>query len=98
MTRMYCSMSEPLLRVGSRNAGAAGLGYWKKAKKNIEPVLEEFDRMGWRIEDPPTYYTVKCPCPARHMRQIHLTPSDPRYPTNALSWLRSCSCTKEDDE
>jgi hypothetical protein len=45
------------------------LGYWKRHQKpELEAVLEEFDRHGWRIEDPPKYYTVKCSCPKQHMR------------------------------
>ena len=73
------------------------MGYWRKhPKKDLEDVLEEFARHGWRIENPPRYYTVKCPCPDRHMRQIHLTPSNPRYANNALAWLRSLPCYREE--
>ena len=32
------------------------MGYWKKhQKKELEQLLCDFDAMGWRVEDPPTY-------------------------------------------
>ncbi|WP_409494952.1 hypothetical protein [Amycolatopsis sp. cmx-11-12] len=41
--------------------------------------------------DPPTYYTVRCPC-GQHQRWIHLTPSGSNYGKNALSWLLRQPC------
>jgi hypothetical protein len=70
------------------------MGYWIKARKDIEAVLEHFHQAGWRITDPPKYYTVKCPC-GKHKRWIHRTPSDPNYPKNALAWLERQPCYKE---
>jgi len=72
------------------------MSYWRRhPKKDLQEVLVAFDRAGWVIEDPPTYYTVKCPC-GDHMRQIHLTPSNPDYGQRALRWLRRQPCfTKE---
>jgi hypothetical protein len=43
------------------------------SEKDLEAVLLEFHKLGWRIEDPPDY-TVKCPCPKQHKRWVHLTP------------------------
>jgi hypothetical protein len=77
--------------------GVEELGYWKKhPKKELEAVLREFDSRGWRIENPPTYYAVKCPCPKQHMRYVHLTPSNPRYANEVLNWLRRCECSREE--
>lgn len=57
----------------------AVLGYWRKhPRKDLEEVLEEFDRHGWTILNPPKYYTLRCPC-GQHQRQLHLTPSNPYY-------------------
>jgi len=73
--------------------------YWKRhSDKDLEALLGEFHEADWAIEDPPTYYTVKCPC-GQHKRWIHLTPSDPNYARNALRWLRRqpCSTPAEED-
>lgn len=68
------------------------MGHWKKhGRKDLEAVLGEYHEAGWRIEDPPTYYRVLCPC-GSHMRWIHLTPSDPKYAMNALKWLYRQPC------
>lgn len=71
--------------------------YWQRARKDVEDVLVEFDKAGWRIEDPPTYYTVKCPC-GTHKRWIHLTPSDPNYLRNAVKWLHRQQCWKDREQ
>ncbi|GAA1782386.1 hypothetical protein GCM10009834_47600 [Streptomonospora arabica] len=73
--------------------------YWEKhPKKDGREVLHEFDRLGWRIEDPPKYFTVYCPC-GDHMTHIHLTPSNPRHWEERLRWAkrRSCMRTTEED-
>ncbi len=72
--------------------------YWKKhPRKELEAVLQTFHKRGWSIEDPPTYYKVKCPC-GRHMRWVHLTPSDPYYVTNTRKWLERQPCMMEEEE
>ncbi|RFU18840.1 hypothetical protein D0Z06_24580 [Geodermatophilus marinus] len=71
------------------------MGYWKRHKrKDLEEVLEVFHQAGWLIEDPPTYYTLKCPC-GKHMRWLHLTPSGANYGRNALAWGRRQPCWRE---
>jgi hypothetical protein len=73
------------------------VGYWKKhPKKELEVVLQEYDKHGWTIENPPKYYTVKCPCGA-HMRWIHLTPSGRGYGKNALAWAQRQPCWDQAD-
>jgi len=68
------------------------VGYWKRhQKKEIEKLLREFDALGWRILDPPTYYQVRCSC-GLHKRSIHLTPSDPNYVRNVRQWLERQNC------
>ena len=72
-----------------------GMGYWKRhQRKDLEAVLEEFDRMGWRIESTKKYYKLLCPC-GQHKRWFHLTPSGTNYGRDALSWARAtCSGRK----
>lgn len=72
--------------------------YWKKhPRKELESLLGEFYEAGWRIEDPPTYYHVFCPC-GDHHRWIHLTPSDPKYAQNTLRWLYRQPCYGKGDK
>lgn len=69
------------------------MGYWKRhPRKELEAVLQAFHEAGWRITDPPTYYTVRCPC-GTHYRWIHLTPSGANYGRDALQWLKRQPCT-----
>lgn len=70
------------------------MGYWRKAKKDVEVILVAFDAAGWTVLDPPKYYTVRCPC-GHHQRWIHLTPSDPDYGRNAIAWLHRQDCFAE---
>ncbi len=76
------------------------MGYWKKhPNKDLEKVLRVFDRHGYTIKDPPTYYTLRCPC-GQHQRQLHLTPSSPYHGNHALKWAMRLSCwtSQEDDD
>lgn len=64
------------------------VGYWRRhPKREGQDALEEIHRLGWRIIDPPTYYTVRCPC-GEHQRQIHLTPSNPNYWKQAVQHVK----------
>lgn len=73
------------------------LGYWRKhPKPDGQVVLDKLHSMGWVIENPPKYYTLKCPC-GSHMTQLHLTPSNPRHFKERLSWARRQSCMQEED-
>lgn len=69
--------------------------YWQKAKnKDIGQLLKLFDEAGWAIDDPPTYYRVRCPC-GDHMRWIHLTPSGANCIRNAVKWLDRQQCSRK---
>lgn len=71
--------------------------YWKKhPRKDLEVLLQAFADAGWEVLDPPTYYTVRCPCGA-HQRWIHLTPSGSRYAQNALAWLHRQPCYPKEE-
>ncbi|RBP66452.1 hypothetical protein DFO66_103402 [Brevibacterium sanguinis] len=74
------------------------MGYWKRHQKpDLEDVLQQFHDAGWSIEDPPKYYTVKCPC-GYHMRQIHLTPSNRHYANQALKWMNRQECMQPQEQ
>jgi hypothetical protein len=73
------------------------LGYWKKhIKKDLELVLALLDRHGYKILNPPKYYTVRCPC-GQHQRQVHLTPSNPNYGKEVIKWARKLNCWRDDE-
>ena len=93
-------MSVGAVDIAGRIVGAwredEGVGTWKRhPRKDLERVLEEFAAHGWRIDDPPKYYRLRCTC-GRHSRWLHLTPSNPRYGQEALQWAkRTCPKWKE---
>jgi len=72
----------------------ANTGWTRHPKKDGQRVLDEFAKAGWRIDNPPKYYRVRCPC-GSHLRYIHLTPSNPQYWTEALAWLHRQPCYPE---
>jgi hypothetical protein len=68
-------------------------GFWKRhPKKELQALLYELHERGWRVEDPPKYYKVYCPCPEKHKETIHLTPSNPYYGNDKLVYLRNHTC------
>jgi hypothetical protein len=60
-------------------------------RRDIEALLTEYRDAGWRVTRKQKYYRVQCPR-GQHQRWIHLTPSDPNYIRNALSWLHHQTC------
>lgn len=67
---------------------------WRRHKDDaVQRILEQFDELGWTITDQSTYYKAFCPCPSKHKRWVHLTPSDPNYAKNLAAWLRRQPCT-----
>lgn len=68
------------------------MGYWQKhTDKDIERVLQQLHEHGYRIEDPPKYYTVKCPC-GLHQRQVHCTPGRRYHGNHVLQWAKNLTC------
>lgn len=68
-------------------------GYWKRhTSPELQRLLLDLDEHGWRIVDPPTYYTALCPCPLKHKTYIHLTPSGGHYVDHKYQWLRNHTC------
>ncbi|MEY2468867.1 MAG: hypothetical protein QOF21_1565 [Actinomycetota bacterium] len=46
---------------------------------------------GWRVVKA-TYFKMYCPCRGRHMKTVHLTPSDPNYRRNLIGYLGRLDC------
>lgn len=74
------------------------MGYWKRhPKKEGEEALQKIAALGWRIENPPRYYTIKCPC-GDHQKRVHLTPSNPRHYDEAVRYAkRTCRPGQEEE-
>ena len=65
----------------------------KHQRKELEAIHKLCEARGWRVDRAKGgYFKVKCGCEERHMRTVHLTPSDPSYGKNLLAWLARCSC------
>jgi len=61
----------------------------------IGEVLAESVRQGWRVERGKKYYKMLCPCPEKHWKTVHLTPSDPNYVRNLVGQLRRATCWED---
>jgi hypothetical protein len=67
----------------------------KHPVKELEAVIREAEKRGWRAEKR-TYYMLWCPCPEKHKKTVHLTPSGSRYERNLRAWLRRLPCWEEE--
>lgn len=67
----------------------------KHPDRELEAILREAEGREWRVEKPSTYFRLRCPCPGRHQRWVHLTPSDPNYGKNLRHWLGRLDCWRE---
>lgn len=63
----------------------------KHPRQDLESILTQAERAGWRIIKNRKYYRAYCPC-GQHQRSIHLTPSDPNYGKNAGKWFERQDC------
>lgn len=73
------------------------MGYWQRHQdKDLEKVVGLLHRHGYKILDPPKYYTVRCRC-GLHQRQVHLTPSNPNYGKEVIRWARRHRCWLDDE-
>jgi hypothetical protein len=64
-------------------------------RQDLEALLREAERKGWRVTRGTRYYAMLCPC-GQHRKTVHLTPSDPGYERNLRGLLRRATCW--DDE
>lgn len=57
----------------------------------IGELLDSLRRAGWRVERG-NYWKCYCPCAQRHLKTVHLSPSDPNYLKNVKAQLRRATC------
>lgn len=65
-------------------------------KKELELLLKRAEQLGWKVDRPKKYFRLRCGC-GKHMKWIHLTPSNPNYAKDVLSWLEATCNTSEGD-
>lgn len=63
-------------------------------KPELEALLLDVERHGWRVMKGNGYFKCYCPCDAQHMRSVHLTPSGGRYAMNTRKWFERQPCWK----
>jgi len=67
----------------------------KHSVKELEAVLQEAERKGWRIDGGgKDYFKMKCPCSDKHLRMVHLTPRG-NYTKNLIRWLKRRTCWED---
>jgi hypothetical protein len=64
-------------------------------KSDIEALLDDLERQDWRVVRRGKYYVCYCPCPMKHLKTVHVTPSDSRYLLNLKGQLKRATCWKE---
>ena len=61
-------------------------------RPELEAVLDQAEKKGWRVEKGKKYYKMYCPCDRKCMKTVKLTPSDPRYHINLVGQLKRATC------
>lgn len=64
--------------------------------KELEAILRSLEDQDWRVDRRGGYYVCKCPCPAKHMKTVKLTPNRSRYEINLRRVLRRDTCWRDD--
>lgn len=72
------------------------MGRPKHPKKELEAVLKAAEAQSWIVTKAKKYFKMKCGCPDKHSKSVHLTPSDPKYLKNLLGQLARATCWKEE--
>ncbi len=68
----------------------------KHSIKELDQVLEAAWDQGWRITRDKKYWKLWCPCDDKHMKTVHLTPSNGAYKKNLLKKLERSTCWKKE--
>ncbi len=72
------------------------MGRPRHTVKELEALLQEAESRGWRVTRDKKYFKLWCPCPGKHRKTVHLTPSDPNYERNLRAWLKRQPCWDEE--
>ncbi|MFI5844938.1 hypothetical protein ACIA8K_35085 [Catenuloplanes sp. NPDC051500] len=62
----------------------------------LEAVLRQAEVKDWTITGGgDKYFKMKCPCPKKCMKTVHLSPSGANYLRNLLGQLRRATCWED---
>jgi hypothetical protein len=64
--------------------------------RELEDVLQEAEEKGWRVTRGKGYFKMFCPCPDKHRRWVHLSPSTRNYEKHLRQWLQHYTCWEEE--
>jgi hypothetical protein len=64
-------------------------------KPELEALIKEAERFGWRVTRERKYYKALCPCSMKCMETIHISPSDPNYGRNKRNKMSRCEAWEE---
>lgn len=71
----------------------------KHPDKELREVTDSADAQGWTVQrSRGGYFMIKCPCPGKHKKTVHVSPSNPRYKRELLGFLRRSTCWKEETQ
>jgi hypothetical protein len=68
------------------------VGRPRHPRKELEALLKEAERKGWRVVKGSKYFKMYCQCSDQHWTTVHLTPSGPNYERNLRGLLRRETC------
>lgn len=71
------------------------MGRPKHPKKDLEAVLKAAESQKWIVIKASKYFKMRCPCPDKHQKIVHISPSNPMYLKNLLGQLLRATCWKE---
>ena len=60
-------------------------------RKELEQLLRDAELQGWQVTKG-RYFKLACPCPQRHLKWVHLTPSGANYERNLRAELARSTC------
>lgn len=78
------------------NGGRSQVGRPKHQVKELEAVLREGERKGWRVEKGKKYSKMLCPNRCKCRKTVHLTPSGAHYEENLRHKLSRDTCWNEE--
>jgi hypothetical protein len=66
--------------------------------KDIERyLLKEAESRGWYVGKKKKYFKIMCPC-GDHLTWVHLSPSNPNYLKDRLSYLEGRTCWEREND
>lgn len=68
----------------------------KHPRKELESLLRRAEEQGWVVKKGKKYFKMYCACASKHIKTVHLSPSNPKYLQDLLGYLRRATCWREE--